>query len=210
MQRRMVRKLTLERLLDQLEPHPSPKPDLEQYTIPANLAAEILYLAAYTYNSITGKTVLDLGCGTGRLAIGAAFLGAKQAIGVDIDVTAIQMAKKNSEKTRLKKKTQWIITEINAIKGNFDTVLQNPPFGVQARKADTKFLAKALELGKIVFSLHKRGVDNKPSPFLIKFIKARGGTIKTVYPMKMVIPYMFKFHRKQKHEFLVDLYVIEK
>lgn len=209
MQRRMVRKLTLKKLLSQLAPHPSPKPSLEQYTIPADLAAEILYLAAYTYNAIIGKTILDLGCGTGRLAIGAAFLGAKQAVGVDIDATAIRTAQRNAEKAKMQEKTQWIASDIRVIRGKFDTILQNPPFGVQKRKADTRFLESALKLGNIVFSLHKRGKATTSS-FLIKFITTHGGKIKTIHPMRMAIPYMFYFHRKRRHEFPVDLYVIEK
>ncbi len=216
MQRRMVRKLDLEKLLTEVEPHPSPKASLEQYTIPPDTAAEILYLAAYTYNSIIGKTVLDLGCGTGRLAIGAAFLGAKQAIGVDIDKTAVETAKKNAEKLGFKEKTRWIAADIEAVRGKFDTVIQNPPFGVQKRKADTKFLKKALELGKMVYSLHKRGKEKpsrtevSPRSFLTRFISNHGGKIKAIIPMQMTIPYMFEFHKKPKHRFLVDLYVIEK
>ncbi|MCK4482452.1 methyltransferase, partial [Candidatus Bathyarchaeota archaeon] len=135
MQKRLVRKIDLEILLSQIKLHPSPKPSLEQYTIPADVAATILYIAAYTYNDIIDKTVIDLGCGTGRLALGAAFLGAKQVVGVDISRTAVRTAYKNSEKTGLKNKVQWVITDINAIHGKFNTVLQNPPFGVQRRKA---------------------------------------------------------------------------
>ena len=97
MQKRLVRKLELEMLLSQIEPHPSPKPSLEQYTIPADIAATMLHIAAYSYGDIVGKTVLDLGCGTGRLALGAAFLGAKQVVGVDIDKDAIKMAFENFE-----------------------------------------------------------------------------------------------------------------
>ncbi|RJS82103.1 RNA methyltransferase, partial [Candidatus Bathyarchaeota archaeon] len=63
MPKRLVRKLDLEMLLSQVEPHPSPKPSLEQYTIPSDVAATILYVAAYMHNNIVGKTVLDLGCG---------------------------------------------------------------------------------------------------------------------------------------------------
>jgi putative methylase len=227
MQKRIVRKLELELLLSQIAPHPSPKPSLEQYTIPADVAATMLHIAAYTHGGVVGKTVLDLGCGTGRLALGAAFLGAKQVVGVDIDRDAVKVAFENSVRTNLKEKVQWIAGDIDAIHGDFDAVLQNPPFGVQRRKADLKFLEKSLETGKIIYSLHKRpekdnGLIKKlkasktriapvaPSPFLKDFIEGRGGKIKAVYAMIMTIPHMFSFHMKRKHEFIADLYVIER
>jgi putative methylase len=226
MQKRIVRKLELEMLLSQIAPHPSPKPSLEQYTIPADVAATMLHIAAYAYGDIVGKTVLDLGCGTGRLALGAAFLGAKQVVGVDIDRDAVKVAFENSARTNLKEKVQWITGDIDAIHGNFDTVLQNPPFGVQRRGADRRFLEKALELAKVVYSLHKSSEKNRafikkleanksnaasiaPSSFLKEFIEERGGRIKAVYAMVMTIPHMFNFHTKRKHEFVVDLFVIK-
>jgi putative methylase len=227
MQKRLIRKLELEMLLSQIEPHPSPKPNLEQYTIPVDVAAKMLHIAAYTYDDIVDKTILDLGCGTGRLALGAAFLGAKQVVGVDVDEDSVKLAFENSLKTSLKEKIQWISGDIGAIHGRFDTVLENPPFGVQRRKADQRFLEKALEIGKAVYSLHKRPEKNSylikklrasrnnvvpvaPSSFLEKFIEAHGGQIRAVYAMIMTIPYMFSFHTKGKHEFVADLYVIER
>jgi putative methylase len=227
MQKRIVRKLDLELLLAQFEPNPVPRPDLEQYAIPADAAATILYIAAYTYGDIIGKTVLDLGCGTGRLALGAAFLGAEQVVGVDIDTHSIKAAFENGVKADLKSKAQWIAADINCIHGHFDTVLQNPPYGVQKREADRKFLEKALETGGVIYSLHKSLHDDiafvktlkanrdnflpvSPSPFLKKFIEERGGRIRVVQAMVMTIPHMFDFHTKRKHEFAVDLYVIER
>jgi putative methylase len=227
MQKRIVRKLELELLLSQIAPHPSPKPSLEQYTIPTDVAATMLHIAAYNYGDIVGRTILDLGCGTGRLAIGAAFLGAKQVVGIDIDGDAVKVALKNSAKTSFNERVQWIAGDIDAIHGNFDTVLQNPPFGVQRRRADRKFLEKALESGKVVYSLHK-GLDGDealvkklkasranvvsaaPSPFLENFIEGHGGKIRAVYAMVMTVPHMFSFHTKKRREFAVNLFVIER
>jgi putative methylase len=226
MHKRLIRKLDLEMLLSQIEPHPSPKPSLEQYTIPVNVAATILYIAAYTYNDIIDKTILDLGCGTGRLSLGAAFLGAKQVIGVDIDKTATKVAYGNSVKTGLKNKMQCIAADIDAVHGKFDTVLQNPPFGVQRRKADRKFLEKSLEVGNKIYSIHKSSHKDKafikkfkasgtnivpvpPSPFIERFIQEHSGRIKAVYAVLMTIPHMFNFHTERRHEFMVDLYVIK-
>jgi len=212
--------------LSKVEPHPTPKAYLEQYTIPANIAAEVLYLAAYVNDDIIQKKIVDLGCGTGRLAIGTALLGAKEVVGVDIDKTAVRLALENAIKLGVKDKTQWLIADIDALHGVFNTALQNPPFGVQKRKADRKFLQKSLEIAHRIYSLHKgesskelvkrlkkRGtqiIPVQPYVFLKSFIRKHGGKICAVYAMVMTIPYMFKFHRKRKHEFIVNLYVIEK
>jgi putative methylase len=115
MQKRLVRKLDLERMLSQVKPHPMPKPDLEQYTIPADVAATMIYIAAYSNNDIVSKTVLDLGCGTGRLALGATFLGAKEVVGVDVDKTAVGVAIENSVRVGLKERAQWVVADIDAI-----------------------------------------------------------------------------------------------
>lgn len=226
MQKRLVRKLDLERLLAQIKPHPSPSPALEQYMTPTNVAATILHIAAYTNSDIAGKTVLDLGCGTGRLALGAAFLGAEQVVGVDVDRASVKIAFESSVELELKRRMQWIVADIDVVRGRFDTVLQNPPFGVQRHNADRRFLEKALEIGNTVYSLHKSTQDNEalraklkaskgsvvavsPSPFLSKFIEAHGGEIKAVYSMLMMIPHMFSFHMEKRHEFAADLYIIE-
>jgi putative methylase len=227
MDQRLVRRLDLERAISRVDPHPSPTANLEQYTITPEIAAQILFIATYTNDDIIGKTVADLGCGTGRLAIGGALMGAKEVVGVDIDKVATTTASKNAEKLGMKEKTQWVTGEVTVIKGGFDTVLQNPPFGIQRRKADRKFLRKALEIAEHVYSLHKSSQDNPklvnklsrnrtqlleaaPSPFLNELVEEYGGEVKAVYTMLMTIPRMFHFHTKPRHQFLVDVYIIER
>jgi len=226
-QKRLIRKLDLERFLSQIEPHPSPQARLEQYTVSEAIAATVLYLAAYTNDDIIGKTVLDLGCGTGRLALAASYLGAQCVVGVDIDKMAIITASENSQKMGLKTNVSWVVGDIIAITSSFDTVLQNPPFGVQRRAADRKFLEKALEVGNAVYSLHNHPHRDKqlikrlkanpgsllqvaPSPFIKKFVESKHGVVKAVYAMLMTIPRMFDFHTKTKHDFVIDLYLIKR
>jgi putative methylase len=225
-QKRIIRKLDLELFLSKIVSQPSPQMHLEQYTISQSTAATLLYLAAYSNNDIICKNALDLGCGTGRLALGASYLGANSVVGIDIDNLAIKTATENSVKVGLAGNVQWVIGDINAIAGKFDTVLQNPPFGVQTREADRAFLAKALEIGNSVYSLHSHPEVDKqlirqlracsgflqvaPSVFLERFVAKHGGVVKAVYAMLMTIPRMFDFHKKVKHDFVVDLYVIGK
>lgn len=45
-----------------------------------------------------GETVLDYGCGSGILAIAALKLGAKRAVGIDIDSDAVAIARVNAER----------------------------------------------------------------------------------------------------------------
>ncbi len=224
-QKRLIRKLDLERFLSKIAPQPTPQVRLEQYTLSEQVASTMLYIVAYTHNDIVGKSVLDLGCGTGRLSLGAAYLGAESVVGIDIDRSAIETAHVNQRKTGLDN-VQWILGDINAIDGKFDTVLENPPFGVQTREADRPFLVKALQVATSIYSLHNHPETDpqlikqlkasqgflqvQPNPFLERFITKHGGTVRAVYAMLMTIPRMFDFHTKLKHDFVIDMYVIER
>ena len=206
-QKRLVRKRDLERVLSKIEAHPLPKVYLEQYTTPSSVAAETLYLAAYVYDDIMGKTVVDLGCGTGRLSIGAALLEAKEVFGVDLDKASVRLAQRNAKTLAVTENAHWIVADIDCIKGTFDTILQNPPFGVQRRGADRRFIIKSLELSSTIYSFHKSGHSNRI--FIKRFIEVHGGKITNIFPMTMEIPRIFKFHTKKKQSIQVDLYRIE-
>jgi len=199
---KVLRKKRLEILLSKLKSPQSPKMDLEQYSIPANLAAEMLYVASSIYNDIYGKSVLDLGTGAGRLAIGARLLGAKRVAGVDVDPSAIAIARSNGVDAGVN--IEWIIADIEAIRGSFDTVIMNPPFGTRMRHKDRVFLSKALDVGKVVYSLHKRSTRR----YLLDFIASRDGIVHGLLEFDLEIPHMFNFHEEEKYPVEVDLYRI--
>ena len=224
---RIIPRRELEILISKVPENPNPKVKLEQYTIPPEVASRMLYIACYVYRDIVGKRVLDLGCGTGRLAIGAAYLGAAEVVGIDIDREVVKIAKDAANGLEVGESIYWVTGDLYALRGRYDTVIQNPPFGVQRRRADRIFLKRALELGFKVYSLHKSEVHDrevvksfrgsrdkmvpaKPSRFLETYIRGLGGEIEGVYAMLMRIPRVFHFHRKFRHEFIVNLYVIRR
>ena len=87
-----------------------PKPELEQYATPPDVVIEIIK-QAQTLGHLSGN-VADLGCGTGRLAIGAALAGAK-VTGYEIDNEALNLAKEYSQNHNLDIK--WINSAIENI-----------------------------------------------------------------------------------------------
>ena len=61
-----------------------------------NHASTQLCLEGVEAHAATGASVLDLGCGSGILSIAALALGAKSAVGVDIDPKAVNVAYENA------------------------------------------------------------------------------------------------------------------
>ena len=55
-----------------------------------------LCLEQLTREDVSGKTVIDMGCGSGILAIAAVKLGARRGIGVDLDSRALETAASNA------------------------------------------------------------------------------------------------------------------
>lgn len=60
---------------------------------------------------LTGKTVIDFGCGSGILAIAAIKLGAEKVIGIDIDPQAILASKDNAERNGVADKLELFLPQ---------------------------------------------------------------------------------------------------
>jgi putative methylase len=199
-----IRKHDLAIALQRVNPHPKPSVALEQYTIPANLAAEILFTACYEYDDIEKKRVLDLGTGTGRLALGASILGARTVVGVDIDDSSIRVASQSAKVLRVD--AGWVVGDIGAIWGRFDTILMNPPFGTKQPHADLQFLQCAQNLASVVYSIHKSSTRN----FLGRWLQNQALKAERIMSTKMEIPHQFSFHRKTKRFVEVDVFRISR
>ncbi len=197
----------LEIILSQLRGFPDPIPSKEQYEISDSVAATMLFTAA-TQGDIEGKFVYDLGCGPGRLAVGAALLGARHVMGVDIDSKVLNVAEQNAIQVGVQEQIEFIAQDIETITAQADTVLMNAPFGVQRVHADQPFLQKALEIGEVIYSLHKASEGGRK--FISRFVSNLGGRISFIQELPMVLPATMHFHEKNKHIIQVDFYRIEK
>ncbi|MCW8330727.1 50S ribosomal protein L11 methyltransferase [Photobacterium sp. SDRW27] len=96
---------------------------------------------------LTGKTVVDFGCGSGILAIAAIKLGAAKVIGIDIDPQAILASRDNAERNGVADKLELFLP-------------QDQPEGIQADVVVANILAGPLrELSPVIKSLVKAGGD---------------------------------------------------
>lgn len=74
---------------------------------------------------LTGKTVIDFGCGSGILAIAALKLGARHAIGIDIDPQAIQASRDNAERNGVSDKLDLYLPHQQPAGLSADVVVAN-------------------------------------------------------------------------------------
>jgi len=164
-----------------------PVPELEQYSTPPDIAFEIIKKVNATGN-LSGK-IADLGCGTGRLTIAAALLGA-DVTGFEIDEDSLNIAKEYSIKNDLEIK--WINQAIEGIDEVFDTVIMNPPFGSQRPGADKIFLEKAMNIAKHIWTIHL----SETRKFIEKIVENNDCKIVELYEFDYPLRNTMPFHTK--------------
>ena len=85
-----------------------------------------LCLEALEQMSLKGKKLLDIGTGSGILAIAAAKLGCRKAVACDIDLDAIRTARVNGVTNQCDTEIEWVPLSIQDIKsGPFDVIVAN-------------------------------------------------------------------------------------
>lgn len=190
--KKISKKKHLEMLIQNIPKHPKPKVDLEQYSTPATIAADLLW-NAYSLGDVVNKNIMDLGCGTGIFAISSKLLGAHSAIGVDIDKDSIDLASDYCSDVK------FICSDICDLSNDFDvnTIFQNPPFGSQknAKKGqDLKFINKAIDLSfDVLYSFHMASTEE----FLVDYFNKKDLKITHIFRYNFPIPKIYKFHTKE-------------
>ncbi|MBW2977651.1 METTL5 family protein [Candidatus Woesearchaeota archaeon] len=183
---------------------------LEQYQTDSEIAAEVIWFASYN-GDISGKVIVDLGCGTGILGIGALAMGAEKVYFVDIDEKAIEIAKENLKFVEKEMeielgKSEFIVEDVKNFKKKADVVLQNPPFGVKVKHADRVFLEQAIEVAPVIYSFHKLESDK----FIDDFIKKKGFKMSHFWSFDFPLKMTMEYHRKKIHRIKVGCWRLEK
>lgn len=181
---------------------------LEQYPTPSEIAADILW-KAYLEGDILKKTILDAGCGSGILGIGALLLGAKKIYFIDLDKKILKIAKENLKEIKKSYKIGNSIFKqdnISNFKTKVDTVIQNPPFGIQKKHADKIFLQKAMEVSKKIYSIHK--VESKN--FIKALAKENNFLLNKIIPLIFSIKQTQKYHKRPIYRFKAACFILHK
>ena len=193
------KKRHLEMLIQTIPSFESPKIELEQYNTPASIVADILW-NANALGDIANKSILDLGCGTGVFTLSSLLLGAKSATGIDIDIDAINIAKKTANEMDIKD-SHFLVKDINDfdLNCNFDTAITNPPFGSQQRAkkgADRSFMKLAIESAEVSYSFHMAETEE----FVTSFYKELGGKVTHKFVYNFTLPHTYDFHSQESRE----------
>ena len=118
-------------------------------------------------HDVSGKTVIDFGCGSGILAVAAVLLGAKEAHAIDIDPQALTATQDNAQKNKVASKIKTYLPE------------EFTPFEADIVLAN--ILAKPLiELSGNISSL----VQAQGQLVLSGILKEQAGSVSTAYQTK--------------------------
>lgn len=156
--------------------------------------------------------MVDLGCGTGMLSIGAAMLGATCVIGVDVDQDALEIAQRNVSDFDPPLPIEFINCDVASLslqpQLQADTVIMNPPFGTRKKGIDIDFLRAAFKISKSsVYSLHK----SSTRPYIMRVAQHELGatSAQVLAQLRYDLPSSYVFHKQKTKDIEVDLWRFE-
>ena len=198
----LVRRSDLVRAIERVPPPPQPRADLEQVVTPAEAAADLI-AGVERWDGLEGRSVLDLGSGTGRLAIGAALLGARPVTAVEVDPGLVELGRVAAERAGVE--VDFVAMEVSGWNRPAEIVVMNPPFGAQLRHADRPFWAAALSNARR--SVHAFALYDSRT-FIARQVVAAGAHVLEVTPQPWVLPRTFPHHTRRRTVLAVDRWAI--
>ncbi len=105
------------------------------------------------------EALVDVGCGSGILALAGLKLGVDRAVAVDISPQAVVMSRVNAELNHVKDRVRLVQGSAEAINGSFDLVLANLPMPILTDK-----LAELVRLSGDEASLVLSGFQDVDKP----------------------------------------------
>jgi putative methylase len=131
-------------------------------------------------------------------------LRSNTSVGVDLDPSALQQARKNANDLGVN--VEFVRADVGRFSARADTVIMNPPFGAQNRGADRPFLLTAMSVAEVVYSIHMAETED----FLLRTVRDSGFSVDFQKRYKFEIPHMFAFHTKTKKNVEVMLLCVRK
>ncbi|SDK16995.1 METTL5 family protein [Natronorubrum texcoconense] len=203
---------TLARALEALADFSDPSAALEQYLTPPEIAAHVCHQARMQ-DDLSGW-VVDLGTGTGMLAIGASLAGAERVVGVDVDSDALALAEANAARIDEAGRNgllEWVRGDATrpplSVGDTNVTVVSNPPFGAQRgnRHADREFLETARSIADVSYTIHNEGSQE----FVESFAADEGGDVTHAFRAEFPIANRFEFHTDAERTLEAEVFRIE-
>ena len=182
-----------------------PDVSLEQYPTPPDLAAHLLHLADLQ-GDIAGRTVLDLGAGTGILALAAACRDPTRVLALERDTDALVVARENERTVAPETPVEWLrgdATRPPFRPDSVSTVLTNPPFGARSGNegTDRAFLRTAATVADVSYSIHNAGSQ----AFVESFAADEGGEVTHAFAAEFEVPRLYDHHERDRA--LIDVEV---
>ena len=114
-------------------------------------ASTRLALEALDEELLEGRSVLDVGTGSGILALAAAGLGARSAVALDVDADAVFVARENARRHPFSGRVRLYAGPLSACRGKFDLVVANMLAGEILPEA-RRLQARAGRRGRLLVS----------------------------------------------------------
>ncbi len=137
--------------------HPAPAEGLDLVITPKmsfgtghHITTRLMIRHLFDLAPLSGR-VLDVGCGTGVLAIAALKLGAESAVGVDVDEWAVENSRDNAALNGVEDRLEAMVGTVEVSEGLFELIVANIHLNILIHDLPD-YVARLTEGGVLVMS----------------------------------------------------------